>query len=188
MPRLFALAAFLLTVATAPAQTSRSALSLGLALGPNLTNPGGAFDALVNVQPSRGRFVGSARLSAVDLDRVTSTGLFSSARDHTLVLSLLAGYAHPVAGHWQVVGSAGVSALRVTRHVRGICLPTSLFCIPTDGGTETSLVLAGLPLEVSVEGPVFGAFGVGARAFVNLNTAEPYSGLSLSLLFNPKRN
>lgn len=167
-----------------PASPERDPLTLGLSLGPSVGG-GGHIGASVSTQ--RGRIIGAVRLSANELERRVATSLFGSARDSAGELALLVGYAHPVAGRWQATVSAGVSAVRTYRHQAGPCLDAYIFCIPTDGGREVSPVIAGLPLEVGVRGPVAGAFGVGVRAFTNVNSDEVYGGLSVSFLLNPVR-
>ncbi len=178
-------ASLLVAMAVQAQSPERDPLTLRLALGPNFGGGGGHVSASASVQ--HGRLIGTARLSGHELGREVVTGFLEVSRDLAVELAFLIGYALPVGGRWQATGSVGVSALRMRRHQAGPCLDAFILCIPTDAGTQVSPVLAGLPLEIGVHGPVVGAFGMGIRAFVNVNADESYSGLSVSFLLNPAR-
>ena len=175
----------LLVASTAKAQpTERAPLSLGVGFGPSVGG-GVHYSWLVALQSGRGVAVG--RASVTDYGRRISSGLFSSTRDYTRDLSALVGASQPIAGRWQATGLVGVSMNQATLHEPGACIPTLLGCIPGDGTSERQRLRVGLPLEVGINGPVVGAFGIGVRAFANVNASQSYGGASLDLRFNPAR-
>lgn len=180
------LCTLLLAVTAAQAQTpsaERSPLTFGLALGPNLGG-GGHLSASVTAQ--HGQFAGQAKFSGIDLNRTVATSIVGTARDSATEFALLGGYAQPIVERWQITGLIGMSALRVSRRASE-CVTSPLGCVPVEGDREVSPVLIGLPVEVGINGPVVGAFGVGVRAFATLNVEESYGGFSLDLRFNPAR-
>ena len=174
-----------LCAASASAQTPRpDPLTLAASLGPTKS---GSVHAGVSVTGQQQRLVGTVRLSSSGLGRVVADGFLGLAEDSATEWSAVVGYAVPVAGRWQLVGATGLSAVRVHRYESGGCFDAFLFCIPGDAIRETQPARLGWPVEVGVSGPVSGAFGMGARAFVTVNGEQTYGGGAVELRLSPVR-
>jgi hypothetical protein len=147
--------------------------------GPH-TEAGGGVAGRLAFNVHHGRMVATVRAAMSTGGASEYSALFIDViRDQAHDVGILAGYAFPVGQRWDILASAGVAGVWVSRAVPADCAYG--WCLFGDGRREHLAPVVGIPLELGVLARISERIGVGATAFGNVNAEESFGGLSLNV-------